>query len=70
MYQDLTSRLIIVYAMPESAKQFAIADIERALTTDALEHRVAATYRLDDIARANELVEQGGIRGSVVLTID
>ncbi len=70
MYKDLAVRFVIVYAMPESAKQFAIADIEQALQRDELIHRVADTFSLDDIAVANESVESGSIRGCVVLTID
>ena len=54
--------------MPENAKQFAIADIERALDANRLQHRIAASVPLDDIARANELVEDSKIRGAVVLT--
>lgn len=70
MYKDITIRMIIVYAMPESAKQHAIADIEAALTKGTLDHRIAATFPLSEIAASNELVEQGSIRGAVVLTID
>ncbi len=70
MYKDLTLRFVIVYAMPESAKQFAIADIERALDADLLQHRIANTLPLDEIAQSNELVEQGGTRGAIILRID
>ncbi|MGI9261631.1 MAG: NADPH:quinone reductase, partial [Woeseiaceae bacterium] len=70
MYKDITLRCVIVYAMPESAKQFAVADIERALEADELQHRIAASIPLKDIASANELVESGTIRGCVVLTMD
>ena len=70
MYQDLLVRFVIVYAMPEQAKQFAIADIERALESNLLQHRIAAALPLDRIAEANELVEKGNIRGCVVLSID
>ena len=69
MYQDLTLRFVIVYAMPESAKQFAVADIERALTAELLQHRVAQEFPLDEIAQSNELVEQSGTRGAVILRI-
>ncbi len=67
MYKDLTIRLVIVYAMPESAKQFAIADIDRALAGDLLQHRIARTFPLVEIVQGNELIEQGGIRGAVIL---
>jgi NADPH2:quinone reductase len=69
MYKDLTLRFVIVYAMPESAKQFAIADIERALANDMLRHLIAKTLPLDEIVQSNELIEQGGIRGAVILDI-
>ena len=69
MYKDLTVRFVIVYAMPESAKQFAIADIERALSANLLQHRIAQTFPLDEIVMSNELVEQTGIRGSIVLRL-
>ena len=70
MYKDLTVRTIIVYAMPEDAKSQAIQDIDAALRAGTLQHRVAETLPLDEIARGNEIVEQGNIRGAVVLTID
>jgi NADPH2:quinone reductase len=70
MYKDVTVRFVIVYAMPEDAKEHAIADIEKVLSADTLQHRIAHTLPLEDIARSNELVEQGSIRGAVVLTID
>jgi len=70
MYKDVTVRLVIVYAMPEPAKEQAIADIEKALSSDNLQHRIAHALPFEDIARSNELVEQGSIRGAVVLTIN
>jgi len=70
MYLDLNVQFVIVYAMPEAAKQHAIADIAVALEHDRLRHRVAARMSLDDVAKANELIEQGNIRGAVVLDIN
>jgi NADPH2:quinone reductase len=70
MYKDITIRCVIVYAMPESAKDHAIADIDKALSAKALQHRIAHTLPLDQIVESNELVEQGNIRGAVVLGID
>ena len=69
MYKDITIRTVIVYGMPESAKDHAIADIERALSKDRLKHRIAATMPLKEVVRGNELVESGKARGSVILTI-
>ena len=67
MYLDLKIRLVIVYAMPEEAKQRAIADINEASRADTLQHRVAHVVELDDIAKAHELIENGGFRGCVVV---
>lgn len=70
MFMDLTVRMVIVYAMPEEAKQAAIADITQALQQNRLQHRIAARYPLDEIAQANNKIEQGGFYGSVVVEID
>jgi NADPH:quinone reductase-like Zn-dependent oxidoreductase len=70
MYKDLTIRMIIVYAMPDSAKDHAIADISKALADGWLQCRIAETLPLDEIAKGNEIVEQGTCRGAVILTID
>jgi NADPH:quinone reductase-like Zn-dependent oxidoreductase len=70
MYMDLTIRFVIVYAMPETAKQQAINDISTALATGRLTHRIAARYPLAGIAGANEAIEHGTMRGAVILTID
>jgi NADPH2:quinone reductase len=70
MYKDITVRMVIVYAMPEAAKEFAIADIEHALSEDLLQHRIGATMPLEEIVAGNVLVEHGDIRGAVILKID
>jgi NADPH:quinone reductase-like Zn-dependent oxidoreductase len=70
MYKDLTIRMIIVYAMPDSAKDHAVADITKALREEALQHRIAHKLPLDRIAEGNEIVEEGACRGAVIVTID
>jgi len=69
MYLDLTIRFVIVYAMPETAKHQAIADIDAALSEGWMQHRLMATVPLAEIARANELIEQGGPGGCVVVDV-
>jgi len=68
MYKDLTVRTIIVYAMPEGAKVQAVFDIERALTRNRLHHRIAELLPMSEIVKGNEIIEQGKIRGSVILS--
>jgi NADPH2:quinone reductase len=70
MYKDLTVRMIIVYSMPVSAKDHAVADINSALSNGWLQHRIARALPLEDIAVGNEIVEAGETRGAVVLNID
>jgi len=62
--------LVIVYEMPEPAKEQAIADTTRYLKGGRLQHRLAHVVPLDDIARAHELIEQGGFRGCVVVDVE
>jgi NADPH2:quinone reductase len=67
MFLDLLIRLVIVYEMPEAAKDVAIRDITRALEQTSLQHRITQLLPLDEIAQSHELVERAGFRGSMVL---
>ena len=69
MYLDLMIRLVIVYAMPETAKQAAIADINDKLAKGELQHRIAHVLDFKDMVQAHELIEQGGFGGCVVVRI-
>jgi NADPH:quinone reductase-like Zn-dependent oxidoreductase len=69
MYMDLTLRLVIVYAMPEEAKNDAIKDINNKLSNNHLVHRVAKSYDLNDIVKGHELIESNKVRGCVILNI-
>ena len=68
MYMDLTVRMIIVYAMPESAKRQAMNDINRALENDLLKHRIAKLLPLEKLAQSHQMIESAGIRGCVVVS--
>jgi NADPH2:quinone reductase len=69
MYLDLTLHMVIVYAIPEAAKQAAIADINEKLAKNELQHRIAHVLEFDQMPRSHELIEQGGFGGSVVVRI-
>lgn len=69
MFMDLTIRLVLVYAMPIEAKQAAIKDITEFLSNDKLDNRVAATFSLDEIAKAHQTIEGGSVYGSVLVTL-
>lgn len=70
MFMDLTMRLVIVYAMPEEAKQQAVADIEQRLQNDQLQHRITHALPLAEIASAHEIIEHGECRGCVVVAVN
>lgn len=69
MFMDLTIRLVIIYALPEEAKRDAVTDINRSLGNGSLQHRIAYTFALDEIAKAREISELGRCRGCVVLQL-
>jgi NADPH2:quinone reductase len=70
MFMDLTIRMVIVYAMPEDAKQAAVSASQAALANGSLDHRIAHRVPLSDVAKSHELIEQGGFGGCVVLEIN
>ena len=69
MFMDLTVRMIIVYAMPEMAKARAVADTQALLAENGLRHRIAQTLPFSEMARAHEIIEEGSVRGCVVVTL-
>ena len=69
MFMDLTVRMVIVYAMPETAKARAVADTQALLVEEGLRHRIAQTLPFEEIARAHEIIEEGSVRGCVVVTL-
>ena len=69
MFMDLTIRMVIVYAMPESAKEAAVRDTAAALEAGRLRHRIAHELPFEQMARAHELIERGGFGGCVVVSV-
>tara|TARA_B110000438_G_C15788360_1_gene639487 strand:- start:946 stop:1932 length:987 start_codon:yes stop_codon:yes gene_type:complete len=69
MYMDLSIRMVIVYAMPESAKYEAIKDITAALKNNRLQHKIACSLDFNNIQKGHKLIESGKIRGCVVLNL-
>lgn len=70
MFMDLTIRMVIVYAMPEAAKQQAISDIEDVLSKETFAHRIAHSLPFEEMAKSHELIEQGGFGGCVVVNVN
>jgi len=70
MFMDLTLRMVIVYAMPEEAKEHAIKDIDAALRQGKLKHRVAEVLSFEEMAKSHEIIEEANVRGCVVVAVD
>jgi len=70
MFMDLTVKMTIVYAMPETAKAQAIEAIFSALSQNKLKHRVTHVLPFNEMAKSHELIEQNGLRGCVVVNIE
>ncbi len=70
MFKNITLNMVLVYNMPDEAKQRAVDDIYEALENNRLKHRIAETWSLEQTAKAHESIEAGGRDGCVVVTID
>ncbi|GAC1313781.1 MAG: NADPH:quinone reductase [Chloroflexota bacterium] len=67
MVKNITVHAILVYSMPEDAKEAGAAAITRALGEGALRPIVGRVMRLDEVAAAHTAVEQGSVIGNVVI---
>jgi NADPH2:quinone reductase len=70
MQKNITVRAILVYTMPEAAKEQGAADITTTLVSGALRPVIGARWPLGRIAEAHTAVERGTIIGNVVLHHD
>ena len=70
MFKNISLNMVLVYNMPDQAKQQAITDIYHALENNQLSHRIAETWSLHDTPSAHESIEQGGRDGCVVISIE
>lgn len=68
MFKNISLHPVIVYTMPQAAKQAAIKDITRLLEQQALKHRITQMFPLEETVEAHQAIEQGA-RGSVLLEV-
>lgn len=64
------ARFFIVYELAPSVREQTIRALNGYLRAGSLTHRVTRTFALDDIVKAHEAVEGGGIVGNVILTLE
>jgi NADPH2:quinone reductase len=68
-FRGATLRFIQGYLLPDEARTCAIEDIGRMLSEGTLRPTIAATFPLEDIAKAHELLESGRAIGNIVLRL-
>jgi NADPH:quinone reductase-like Zn-dependent oxidoreductase len=66
MLKNATLCFVLVYDMPEAAKQQAIADVNGLLEAGRLQHQIGLVVPLDRIVEAHEAVEHG-VQGCAVV---
>jgi NADPH:quinone reductase len=65
--KNATLRTVLVYELPQSAKDHAIRDITAALESGELQHQIHAEMSVDEVVRAHEIVESGNRNGAVIV---
>jgi NADPH2:quinone reductase len=69
MYKNTNLHLVLVYNMPQKAKQDACKDIMQAIDDGKLKHAIAGRFPLDQLSAAHEAVESGSYIGNIVVEI-
>ena len=65
---NVTVRFVLVYDMPEDAKEAAVEEITRLLKANKLRHLLGPRFPLESAAQAHQAVEGGAI-GNVTLDV-
>ncbi len=69
LVNGIVLRFVLVYVMPDAAKQQAIRDITTALEAGALHHNIAKRFSLNDVAAAHEAQDSGKMMGKAIVEI-
>jgi NADPH2:quinone reductase len=69
MLRNIIIRTILVYTMPQDAKEAAIKDITTALKADKLRHNIAQLFPFKELAAAHEAQDSGKMIGKAIVEI-
>lgn len=69
LLKDLTVHTLIVYEIPQAAREAAARDINRALDEHKLVHQIAEVFPLEKMAEAHERMEAGRDIGKLLIRI-
>ncbi len=67
MFKNVSVHTVLVYNMPDVAKQQAINAVNDAFSGRKLKHRISAVFHLAETAKAHELIESGAAAGCVLI---
>lgn len=65
--KDITVHFVLVYIIPQEARESGLTDVTSALEAGALRPIIAARFPLQETAQAHQAVESGKIAGNVVI---
>lgn len=69
LLKDLTVHTLIVYEIPQAAREVAARDINRALDERKLVHQIAEVFPFEKMAEAHERMEAGHDIGKLLIRI-
>lgn len=69
MQNSITLKFFLVYELTDDDRRAALAELDALLRAGKLTHVIAMELPLDEVARAHDLVEGGGVTGNVVLRV-
>ena len=70
LWGSITLKFFLVYDLTPEERVRCLDELNALLHKNALQHTIAATYPLKDIAQAHEAVEQGQLIGNVVIALE
>jgi len=65
-----TLRWVYIYRLPQPLKDASVRDIGAALAAGALKPHIGATFPLDQVAEAHDLLDSGTLIGKAVIVLD
>lgn len=68
--KDITVRFILVYIIPEAARERGITDVNAAVEAGILRPIIAARYSLWEVSQAHVAVESGKMIGNIVINVE
>jgi NADPH:quinone reductase len=69
LVKDLTVRFVLIYEVPQGARDQAARDINRLIAAGQLKHQIAAVFPLERIVEAHERMEDGRAVGKLLVRL-